>query len=139
VETGRAFAAPEVLRDIPFVDESRVDHRWRARTARTNPGDLLLSIEPSVYVSDLLARRPGRNHKVECPFHDDRRPSLHVFPTPERGWCCSSCGRGGSIYDLAAALWGVTPCGRELIELRRALPERFAGLIQQRGHGLERP
>jgi hypothetical protein len=53
-------------------------------------------------------------------------PSLHVYAAPERGWCCYSCRRGGSIYDLAAELWGVGTRGREFLELRRRLLEAFA-------------
>ena len=28
------------------------------------------------------------------PFHNDDRPSLHVYPTGDRGWCCFSCAGG---------------------------------------------
>jgi hypothetical protein len=59
------------------------------------------------------------------PVPRDRTPSLHVFPTSER-WCCFSCGRGGSVYDLSAAMWGMAPRGREFIQIRERLQERFA-------------
>jgi hypothetical protein len=39
-------------------------------------------------------------------LHEDRTPSLHVYGDPERGWFCFGCGRGGSIYDFAALLFG---------------------------------
>ena len=72
-------------------------------------------------MSDLLGVRPGRNRKVHCPFHDDERPSLHVYPTGERGWCCFSCRRGGTIYDLAGAVWGLRTRGGEFREIRSRL------------------
>src|SRR3954447_18359293 len=142
LERGRRFEAHAVLRNAPEVDQERIEHRWRPQPQRTQPlsDDPLLRIDPSVYVADLLGRAPGRNHKVACPFHDDVRPSLHVFPTPERGWCCFSCGRGGSIYDLAAAMWGITPPGREFIQIRERLQDRFAAEMShpRLTHGLER-
>jgi hypothetical protein len=131
MEPGRRFSPEEVVRNAPAVDDDRIAHRWRAQTVRTRPGDPLLGIPPSVYVSNLVGRAPGRNHKVACPFHEDQRPSLHVYPTAERGWCCFSCGRGGSIYDLAAALWGVTPRGREFVRLRQELLRRFAQELER--------
>jgi CHC2 zinc finger/RepB DNA-primase from phage plasmid len=136
----QAFVAADVVRNAPPVNEERIAHRWRPQPRRGDRADPLLGIDPAVYVSNLVGRWPGRNHKVACPFHEDRRPSLHVFPTPERGWCCFSCGRGGSIYDLAAALWGVTPRGREFLQLRRELLQRFAGDIERArvARGLER-
>jgi hypothetical protein len=104
MEVDHRFVAHDVLQHVPAVDLERLAHRWREPVIRSGRDDRLLRIEPAVYVSDLLARSPGRNHEVTCPFHEDRRSSVHVFPTPERGWHCFSCGRGGSIYDLAAAL-----------------------------------
>ena len=46
-----------------------------------------------------------RHGKIRCPFHPDGTPSLHVYPTPEQGWFCFGCRRGGTIYDLAAEVW----------------------------------
>jgi hypothetical protein len=131
VEGGRTFAAADVLRRAPRVEDERIARRWQPPPERRHRDDPLLRIPPFVYVTDLLGRPPGRDHKVVCPFHEDRRPSLHVFRTPERGWCCFSCGRGGSIYDLAADVWGMTPRGREFIELRRRLTERFADELER--------
>jgi DNA primase len=87
--------------------------------------DALLTIPPAVYVRDLLGVTPGRNRKVRCPFHDDARPSLHVYPTGERGWCCFSCRRGGTIYDLAAKVWGLQTRGGDFGELRRRLMDIY--------------
>ena len=86
------------------------------------------------------AARPGAITRSRARSTRTGRPSLHVFPTPERGWCCFSCGRGGSIYDLAAAMWGMTPRGREFIQIRERLQERFAAEVSRPRltHGLER-
>lgn len=140
LERERSFSADQVLHNAPVVDDERLERRWRPPTDRSLRHDPLLRIEPQVYVTDLVGRAPGRNHKVSCPFHEDRTPSLHVFRTPERGWCCFSCGRGGTIYDLAAGLWGMVPRGREFIHLRQELQQRFAVEIERSRSpfGLER-
>jgi DNA primase len=46
---------------------------------------------------------------------------LHVYPEAGRGWYCFGCGRGGSVYDFAALLWGRKTRGGDFLELRREL------------------
>jgi hypothetical protein len=87
--------------------------------------DPLRRIPPAVYVQVLTGQVAGRDRKVSCPLHDDYAPSLHVYEHPEQGWYCFGCGRGGSIYDLAAGLYGVSPRGRGFLRLRILLRERF--------------
>jgi len=93
------------------------DHRGRDRDLG---GDPLMSIPADVYVPMLLGREVGRDRKVECPFHSDWSPSLHVYEG-HRGWCCFQCGRGGTIIDLGAALYELEPRGRSFHDLRRRL------------------
>jgi hypothetical protein len=93
--------------------------------------DPLRRIPPAVYVEVLTGLAVARNRKVSCPWHEDRVPSLHVYERPEQGWYCFGCGRGGSIYDLAAELYGLRPRGREFLQLRALLSERFAAWAAQ--------
>ena len=96
-----------------------------ARDARRDV-DPLLAIAPDVYVSRLLGVEVPRHRKVPCPFHEDRHPSLHVYDTPERGWYCfGACRRGGTIYDLAAPLYGYTLRGEDFVRLRDELRRLF--------------
>ena len=96
--------------------------RARGREERRSE-DPLLGLEPRSYVEALIGLRVGRDGKVSCPFHEDRTPSLHVYETPAGGWYCYGCERGTSVYDLAAALWGLETRGAGFIELRRRLYE----------------
>jgi hypothetical protein len=48
--------------------------------------DPLLAIAPDMYVRRLLGVEVPRHRKIPCPFHDDRRESLHVYSTAEPGW-----------------------------------------------------
>lgn len=84
-------------------------------------GDPIRDLEPAQYVSALLGVEVPRHRKVRCPFHRDEHPSLHVYPAADQGWFCFSCRRGGSAYDLAAALWGVDTRGAAFRSLRRRL------------------
>jgi hypothetical protein len=63
---------------------------------------------------------------VPCPFHADRQASLHVYETAARGWYCfGRCRRGGTIYDLAAPLYGYDPRGENFKRLRAELRRLF--------------
>jgi hypothetical protein len=89
--------------------------------SRRDSHDPLRAVAPVTYVRVLLGVEVGRSRKIRCPFHDDRTPSLHVYETPEQGWYCFGCGRGTSIYDMAAAAWGLGTRGREFLEVQRRL------------------
>ena len=79
-----------------------------------------------MYVSRLLGVRVPRHRKVACPFHADRHASLHVYETAARGWYCfGRCRRGGTIYDLAALLYGYGARGEEFLRLRAELQRVF--------------
>ena len=115
---------------------SVVGHLVDAPTASASPrpstptasdvDDPLLSIPPEVYVRRLLGVEVPRHRKVICPFHTDRHASLHVYETAERGWYCyGACRRGGTIYDLAAPLYGYTDRGEDFLRLRTELRRLF--------------
>jgi hypothetical protein len=93
----------------------------RRRSPRRSSRDALLNVEPERYVSVLTRQRVGRSRKVSCPLHEDLTPSLHVYRDPGRGWFCFGCRRGGSIYDLAGAVWGIEPRGAGFAALREGL------------------
>lgn len=87
--------------------------------------DPLRGIAPETYVRALLGVEVPRSRKICCPFHPDRTPSLHVYETPEAGWYCFGCGRGTSIYDMAAAAWQIGTRGPDFLELRSRLRDLF--------------
>jgi RepB DNA-primase from phage plasmid len=97
--------------------------------------DPLLGIAPEDYVRRLLGVEVPRHRKVPCPFHPDRRASLHVYESAERGWYCfGRCRRGGTIHDLAALLYGLQPRGEDFLRLRAELRRTF-GLGARSGDG----
>jgi len=122
----RRHALASVTARLPLAAEPVAPPAPRQPVARRGRGgDPLLDVEPAIYVSALLGVAVGRERKVSCPFHTDEHPSLHAYPTPEQGWHCFSCGRGGSVYDLAAQLFGMQPRGVEFLKLRALLEQRL--------------
>lgn len=89
--------------------------------ARRPTDDRLLDVEPERYVALLTGRRVGRSRKVRCPLHDDRTASLHVYREPKRGWFCFGCRRGGTVYDLAGAVWKLEPREAGFVAIRERL------------------
>lgn len=95
--------------------------RAMPRTHADDRSDPLLTVEPPAYVERLTGARVPRSGKIACPFHNDRTPSLHVYPEPGRGWYCFGCGRGGSVYDFGAQLWDLPARGDDFLVLRTRL------------------
>ena len=102
----------------------------RALRALPTPSerDVLLEVEPAAYVESLTGAEVPRSGVIRCPLpdHEDRTPSFHVYGA-ERGWFCFGCHRGGTVYDLAAALWGLPTRGSGFVELRRQVAEALLG------------
>jgi hypothetical protein len=77
------------------------------RWAERNAIDDARRVPPPVYFRLLAGVEvPECGGDVRCPLpdHDEQHPSCRVYPTPERGWVCFGCQRGGTIYDLASLL-----------------------------------
>ncbi|MEM1408184.1 MAG: CHC2 zinc finger domain-containing protein, partial [Bacteroidota bacterium] len=53
-------------------------------------------------VLDHYGLKPDRNHMLCCPFHDDKTPSLQIYPKTNT-FCCfsSNCNAGtGDVIDF---------------------------------------
>ncbi len=68
----------------------------------------------------LLGQTVPRSGMVRCPLpgHDDRTPSCRVG---DELWHCFGCHAGGSLIDLGAEIYGLTPRGEPFFELRKRL------------------
>lgn len=61
-----------------------------------------------------------KRNKVLCPFHAERTPSFHIYPT---GFHCFSCGVSGDGIGFVAKLHGLRPLdAARLIASRFGLP-----------------
>lgn len=105
--------------------------RQRTRLSTSDPvsfdkdaKDPLVTIPPPQYVAKLAGVEVGEWGTIRCvlPGHDhERTGSLKVHDTPERGWYCHGCHRGGSIFDFAGHLWGLPTRGSTFREIRKRL------------------
>jgi hypothetical protein len=131
--TAELEPVPDAFRPPPAPESNA-----RAATGLKRPeGPLvaaLKAIPTEVYVEALVGKRPDSSGKLECPFHSDWSPSFHAYPG-DRGWFCFQCeplpgrsmpGRGGDIFTLAAALWGLD-CGRDFPLIVKHLSNLIGG------------
>ncbi len=44
--------------------------------------------------------RSGRSYKGNCPFHQERTPSFHVFPDRQSWRCFGACATGGDVITF---------------------------------------
>lgn len=49
---------------------------------------------------------PNRSGYICCPFHQEKTPSLKIYPGGQ-GWYCYGCGAGGSVIDFVMKLFHV--------------------------------
>ncbi len=64
-----------------------------------------------------LGLEPGPGGMVRCPFHEDRNPSLKLYPDH---YYCFGCHAHGDVIDLLAKLAALRP-----VESARILAEQF--------------
>jgi hypothetical protein len=73
---------------------------------------------------------PRSSGMVRCPLpgHEDRTPSCRVTSDV---FYCFGCGRGGSVVDLAAELWGIEPRGAGYFEIRERLESELLPALRR--------
>jgi RepB DNA-primase from phage plasmid/CHC2 zinc finger len=131
----RAYLLEELTASLEDQAAKRGGDKMRPVQAPERPGrgrrtgvadvvhEQLREIPTSEYVTRLTGLTPNREGKISCPFHDDRAPSLQCYG--DGTWCCFGCRRGGTVFDFAAALWGLQTKGREFLLLRERLAQQF--------------
>lgn len=85
-------------------------------------------VELAETVTGQTARRSSQGrHLIVCPFHEDRRPSLVIYP-PGKGWWCPVCRHGGrDAASFCAEFFGCSQLeGLRWVEQLMNLPEKVA-------------
>lgn len=88
-------------------------------------------VRMAINIVDLMSsymelRRQGRGFVAQCPFHDDRRPSLQINPDRQT-WKCWVCDVGGDIFSFVMQKESVT-----FPEALRMLAERAGITIEEK-------
>ena len=121
--------AAAVVADLADPPNSREDRASGPVRMLSAVPDRLADIAPPDYVRALTGRDVGRDGKVCCPLpgHDDSTPSMHVYDDAAAGWHCFGCGRGGTVYTLAALLGGypLPLRGADFLAVRGVLERHF--------------
>jgi len=120
---GTRYSLAELTDELPEDPHAARAASRQSRLAASRLDRGLLAIPAADYVRVLAGLAPDRSGKVRCPFHPDRTPSLQLYE--DGGFYCFGCRRGGTIFDFAAHLWGITPRQQGFIELRSRLATTF--------------
>ncbi len=49
-----------------------------------------------------------QSRKMKCPFHEDDKPSMVIYPHPQNEFHCFGCGKHGDIVNFYASLHGLS-------------------------------
>src|SRR3954451_3780355 len=137
--TSRAYDVRDLVGELPDPPADAPRAPKRIRREHTAPSPRRAAIDapvdrwmPREYFAALCGvTETDRDGKARCPLpdHDDPRASLWIGDTPEAGWFCFGCNRGGRIFDLASLLiggpWGAGLRGDAFRAARTELERRL--------------
>ena len=88
-----------------------------------------ISLERLAEARGVKLKRHGADLMGQCPFHDDRRPSLVISPEKNLWHCLGACQAGGTVIDWVMRAEGIS--FRHAVELlREGLPSLVAAPVQ---------
>ncbi|HCP24450.1 MAG TPA: DNA primase, partial [Dehalococcoidia bacterium] len=73
-------------------------------------------------------QRSGRSFKANCPFHQEKTPSFHVFPDRQSWRCFGACATGGDALSFVMRAENL-----EFGEALRQLAQQTGVPLPQRG------
>jgi DNA primase len=73
-------------------------------------------------------QRSGNSYKANCPFHQEKTPSFHVFPDRQSWRCFGSCATGGDVLSFI-----MRSDGLEFGEALRQMAQQTGVALPQRG------
>ncbi len=73
-------------------------------------------------------QRSGRSYKANCPFHQEKTPSFHVFPDRQSWRCFGACATGGDVLSFVMRAENL-----EFGDALRQLAQQTGVALPQRG------
>jgi hypothetical protein len=89
----RALKLKQASKTVPAPTAGRVD----PATVKQN-NDIVSVIERYTKL-----RKSGKRFSAKCPIHNDKNPSLVVYPEKQT-WDCFGCGKGGVVISFIEAI-----------------------------------
>lgn len=77
-------------------------------------------------------QRSGNSYKANCPFHQEKTPSFHVFPDRQSWRCFGSCATGGDVLSFVMRSEGL-----EFGEALRQMAQQTGIVLPQRGQNTQ--
>ena len=99
---------------FPWADFADACHEaitWQRQKAPTQTApNGYIDIEAIKAANDIITviegytrlRKTGKNFTGRCPIHNDKHPSMTVYPD-QQSFHCYSCGKGGDIFSFVMA------------------------------------
>lgn len=111
METYLAVEVPGTYSQAPTADD--YERLMMPLPAEARPRIDYKALRDQIDLVDYIARygpvrRAGANFSATCPMHDDRHPSLRIYPQSKRWWCFV-CDKGGDVIDYARLRSGALP------------------------------
>jgi hypothetical protein len=60
-----------------------------------------------IAMRSIKLRRAGRTFMGLCPFHNERRPSFHIYPQ-KNNFYCYGCNKGGNVINFVRETQGLS-------------------------------
>lgn len=77
-----------------------------------------------IQIASDLGRRVNRQNQIHCTFHNEKTPSMKLYPKEGR-FKCFGCGKSGSTIDLYASAGNGMSIGEAIKEMK----SRYLGII----------
>jgi len=88
-----------------YIDAARAAAAEAPPEGAEGPTDFLDDLAPEMApLTDFVSLPMTSDHKVSCPFHDDPRPSLQIYPDH---FHCYGCGEHGDRIDWLVRVEGL--------------------------------
>ena len=88
-----------------------IDKVFTAIVTKISGQDAFTEVKEAVLMEEAVSfygYEPNRAGFIRCPFHNDRTPSMKIYP---RAFHCFGCGAHGSVIDFVAQLFNLDPLG----------------------------
>ena len=63
---------------------------------------------PITEAMSLYGFKPNSFNKIKCPFHNEKTPSMVIYPNTN-SFYCYGCGTGGSVIDFVSRYYNLEP------------------------------